>query len=128
MKNIVARKNPDRTVDLYAKQGCTLRLDLIIQTKQEDGSYLPVDLTDYQAICQIRESAASEIVVAEFDCVIPAGTDGAVNCTMAMRVSSGIAQGKYLYDLKIFHTDPEDAFRPIEGHFIVDPEISREES
>lgn len=132
MKSVTAVLNDDGTVDLIVKQGCTLRFAIVVKAQQQDGTYLPVDLTGYSAQCQVRKSVSSPDVTANFECTIPDGPSGRVECVMAADVCAGIHAGRsasestYVYDVRVYRDVPEDVFRGIEGKFIVDPQVSKE--
>ena len=105
--------------NLYIDQGTDF-FSLINLTNQ-DGS--PLDLTGYSVNSQFRKSYQSSFFI-DFQAQVYNPTEGVVSLTLAHNVTSGIAAGRYLFDLEL--TSPTNIrSRALEGIVILSPEITR---
>lgn len=92
----------------------------------EDG--VAVDLTNYSAKMQIRESYNSKIPTVSLTSstnggLILGGSDGTIVIYIAHGVTSTITPKDYVYDLIV--TAGEEVDRLIEGLFIITPEVTK---
>jgi len=107
--------------NLVIDQGSDFAINLTIK---ELGSIK--NLTGYSARAQMRSSRSASSVAATFTCtVLTPPTNGIVKMQLGNSASSGIAAGRYFYDLEI-HTNADAVVRRlIQGEVTLNPEVTR---
>jgi len=128
--------NPNKTVDILAKQGESW--EFVITITDSNGN--PFDLTGYSVKAYIKSTYQDESPVATFNCQIEDALSGKIKLTLSSTVTSQIeayptsadgvrisnlkagTQGVYVYDVKIYNDTK--AIRVLEGKLVVDPQVS----
>ena len=109
------------TYNLVIDQGSDFTIDLVVK---EQGSVK--NLTNYSARAQLRtKKDASGSAAASFTCTITDATAGAITMDLPNSVSSGIAAGRYYYDLEIFTASDTVVKRLIQGEVTLNQEVTR---
>ena len=106
--------------NIVIDQGSDFALDL---TVKEDGVVMP--LTGYLARSQLRTAEASPDIVASFACTVVDDLNGLVKMELDNVTSSGIAPGKYVYDLELYNVTESIVIRIIQGDITLTPETTR---
>ena len=109
------------TYNLVIDQGSDFTIDLVVK---EQGSVK--NLTNYSARAQLRtKKDASGSAAASFTCTITDAAAGAITMDLPNSVSSGIAAGRYYYDLEIFTASDTVVKRLIQGEVTLNQEVTR---
>lgn len=108
------------TYNLTIDQGSDFAIELNLQ---EEG--VAKNLTGYSARAQIRRTIGSTTVAAEFTCTITDALNGTLKVELPNNISSGLAGGKYFYDLEIFTTNDTLVKKLLKGEVILNPEVTR---
>nr|DAV58822.1 MAG TPA: hypothetical protein [Caudoviricetes sp.] len=96
-----------------------------------DGQNKPIDITGYQFVCKVRETAENQDVIAEAECVIRDAVKGVLDVNFSSEVTSQIdtdgdyygETNSYYYDVQQINTNGRKE-RIVQGKFIVSPGIS----
>jgi hypothetical protein len=87
----------------------------------------PMDLANWSARMQIRESVDSDVVIAEFtstDGQIALGSDGSISLTDTDTVTDALDFSAAVYDLEL--VDPDgNVYRPFEGPVSLSKQVTR---
>ena len=113
--------------DIIVNQGDDYSLQMIIS----NSSDVPIDITGYQFVCKVRETAESQEVILEAECVIRDAQNGVLNINFSSNDTSNIdtdgeyyeETNSYYYDVQQTNTNGQKE-RIIQGKFIVSPGIS----
>ena len=107
--NLVIDQRSDFAIDLLIKESGVVR-----------------DLGGYSARAQMRSTRTSSTVAGTFTCIVlsPA-TNGTVQMQLPNAVSSGMAAGRYYYDLEIYTSGDAVVKRLIQGEVTINPEVTR---
>lgn len=113
--------------DIIINQGDDYSLQMVIS----DSNNLPIDITGYTFTCKVRETAESQEVVLEAECVIRDAQNGVLNINFSSNDTGNIdtdgeyygETNSYYYDVQQTNTK-EQKERIIQGKFIVSPGIS----
>ena len=109
------------TYNLVIDQGSDFTIDLVVK---EQGSVK--NLTNYSARAQLRtKKDASGSAAASFTCTVTDAAAGAITMDLPNSVSSGIAAGRYYYDLEIFTASDTVVKRLIQGEVTLNQEVTR---
>lgn len=106
-------------VNLVIDQGS----DFVATLDIEDSIGTALDLTNYNVRGQIRKTYTS-LTAVEIDC---AKTDnqGEVKLTITNQQTSGMRDGRYVYDIEIVHALLGTVIRVVEGQVTVTPRSTR---
>lgn len=110
-------------LNLTLSQGATWTVSLTYN----NGDGLPIDLTNYTARMQARESyqAASTVLdITSSDGIALGGTAGTIQINVDAATSAAIGAAQYVYDMELVSSSGE-VTRIIEGTLIVTPEVTR---
>lgn len=113
--------------DIIVNQGDDYSLQIIIS----DSNEVPIDITGYQFTCKVRETAESQEIILEAECVIRDAPNGIFNINFSSNDTSNIdtdgeyygETNSYYYDVQQTNTNGQKE-RLIQGKFIVSPGIS----
>lgn len=113
--------------DIIVNQGDDYSLQMIIS----DSNEIPIDITGYKFTCKVRETAESQEIIAEAECVIHDAPHGVLNINFSYDATSNIdtdgeyygETNSYYYDVQQTNTNGQKE-RIIQGKFIVSPGIS----
>ena len=113
--------------DITVNQGDDYALQMIIS----DSKNTPIDITGYKFACKVRETAESQEVVAEAECVIADAQKGVLDINFSSGVTGNIdtdgeyygETNSYYYDIQQTNTNGRKE-RIVQGKFIVSPGIS----
>ena len=97
--------------------------DFSVTVDVTDANGSPLNLSGYTAASQIRKSYASSSASATFTTSISASS-GQVTMSLTDTQTSGLAAGRYLYDLNIT-SSANVTTRVVEGQVIVTPGVTR---
>tara|TARA_X000000950_G_scaffold127347_1_gene159261 strand:- start:2198 stop:2530 length:333 start_codon:yes stop_codon:yes gene_type:complete len=97
--------------------------DFSVTVDVTDANGSPLNLSGYTAASQIRKSYASSSASATFTTSISASS-GQVTMSLTDTQTSGLAAGRYLYDLNIT-SSASVTTRVVEGQVIVTPGVTR---
>jgi hypothetical protein len=110
--------------DIVCDQGATFSREL----SWLDSESIPVDLTNYTARMQVRETAESSTALlsltTENGRIALGGTAGTITLTVSATDTAAVVAGEYLYDLEIV-SSLGTVTRLLQGCFTVDAEITR---
>ncbi len=105
--------------NLYVDQGSDF--SAIITLKNQDGTI--INLTNYTVQSQFRKSYQSSSYTS-FTTSLYDAAAGKIRLQLPASTSSGIAAGRYLYDIEITSNAGEKK-RALEGIVLITPEITR---
>lgn len=113
--------------DIIVNQGDDYSLQMIISNNDD----VPIDITGYQFTCKVRETAESQEIILEAECVIHDALNGILNINFSSNDTSNIdtdgeyygETNSYYYDVQQINTNGQKE-RIIQGKFIVSPGIS----
>ena len=113
--------------DIIVNQGDDYSLQMIISNNDD----VPIDITGYQFTCKVRETAESQEIILEAECVIHDAPNGVLNINFSSNDTSNIdtdgeyygEPNSYYYDVQQTNTNGQKE-RIIQGKFIVSPGIS----
>ena len=96
-----------------------------------DSNEVPIDITGYKFACKVRETAESQEIITEAECVIHDAQNGVLNINFSSNDTSNIdtdgeyygETNSYYYDVQQTNTNGQKE-RIIQGKFIVSPGIS----
>ena len=97
--------------------------DFSVTVDVTDANGSPLNLSGYTAASQIRKSYASSSASATFTTSISVSS-GQVTMSLTDTQTSGLAAGRYLYDLNITSSASVTS-RVVEGQVIVTPGVTR---
>tara|TARA_B100001939_G_C16933033_1_gene614760 strand:+ start:587 stop:919 length:333 start_codon:yes stop_codon:yes gene_type:complete len=97
--------------------------DFSVTVDVTDANGSPLNLSGYTAASQIRKSYASSSASATFTTSI-SESSGQVTMSLTDTQTSGLAAGRYLYDLNITSSASVTS-RVVEGQVIVTPGVTR---
>lgn len=113
--------------DIIVNQGDDYSLQMIIS----DSNEVPINITGYQFACKVRETAESQEVILEADCVIHDAKNGVLNINFSSGDTSNIdTDGEYYGETNSYYYDVQQTNingqkeRIIQGKFIVSPGVS----
>jgi hypothetical protein len=109
------------TYNITAYQGATYKLDLVWSI-----GTAAVDLTNYTAEMQVRESVASSSAVLSLSTdseITLGGTAGTINVTVDAEEMQATPAGTFIYDLEL--NSGGEVTRLIQGNFVIQPEVTR---
>lgn len=113
--------------DITVNQGDDYSLQMIVN----DGKNAPIDITGYTFACKVRETAESQAVIAEAECVIADAPNGVLNINFSSEVTGNIdTDGDYYGETNSYYYDVQQTNvngrkeRIVQGKFIVSPGIS----
>lgn len=113
--------------DITVNQGDDFSLQMIVS----DGQNKPIDITGYQFVCKVRETAENQDVIAEAECVIRDAVKGVLDINFSSEVTSQIdTDGDYYGETNSYYYDVQQINingrkeRIVQGKFIVSPGIS----
>ena len=106
--------------NLYVEAGATFSR---VITYTDDSGNL-VDLTDYTAELQVRETVTSEAAAIT---KVPTlgGTAGTISWTFTAAETAALTASKYVYALELTNTSDSSVTRLVEGDITVSPEVVR---
>lgn len=107
------------TSNLYIDQGSDYAT--IVSVKSANGS--PLDLTGYTVKSQMRKSYSSTTVV-DFVATLHDAIQGQIKISMPSATSTGIASGRWVYDVEITQTSTGLKKRVVEGIVTVIPQVT----
>jgi hypothetical protein len=109
--------------DMYIEQGATYELNVTVDSS--------IDLGDYTARGQIRETACSSAILVSFTCTIVSSSQLTISLTPA-QTSALKACGKCYqditvgyYDIEIENTTDGSVIRLLNGMVSISPEVTR---
>ena len=113
--------------DIIVNQGDDYSLQMIIS----DSNEVPIDITGYQFTCKVRETAESQEIILEAECVIHDAQNGVLNINFSSNDTGNIdtdgeyyeETNSYYYDVQQTNTNGQKE-RIIQGKFIVSPGVS----
>jgi len=113
--------------DITVNQGDDYALQMIIS----DSKNIPIDITGSKFSCKVRQTAESQEVIAEAECVIADAQKGVLNINFSSEVTGNIETdgeyygetNSYYYDIQQTNTNGRKE-RIVQGKFIVSPGIS----
>lgn len=115
---------PAGIYNIVADQGATL--SRVITWR--DSAKNPYNITGYTARMQVRSAVESSTVVLELTTansrISLGGTNGQVTLTVSATTMTGIAAGKYVYDLELV-SGTGVVTRLVQGNFVVRGEVTR---
>lgn len=103
--------------DIKLKRGATFHRTLLFK---RDGE--AVDLTGYEAKCQVREAPDGGKLLAEVECIVSPSA-GRVDLLIQASVSAGFESGIYAWDIRVTSPASVVAFY-VGGKFIVLPSVT----
>lgn len=113
--------------DITVNQGDDYSLQMIVS----DGKNTPIDITGCTFACKVRETAESQEVIAEAECVISDAPNGVLNINFSSEVTGNIdTDGDYYGETNSYYYDVQQTNvngrkeRIVQGKFIVSPGIS----
>jgi hypothetical protein len=106
--------------DLVIDQGSDFAIEF---TVNESGS--AKNLTGYTARAQLRPTKSSSTLTATFTCSIPTPTNGKISMILSNTVTTGLAAGRYFYDLEIFTSSDTLVQRLLFGEVTITQEVTR---
>ena len=113
--------------DITVNQGDDYSVQMIVS----DSKNVPIDITGYKFACKVRETAESQEVIAEAECVIGDATQGVLNINLSSEVTGNIdTDGDYYGETNSYYYDVQQTNvngrkeRIVQGKFIVSPGIS----
>lgn len=110
--------------DLEIEQGSALQLTIV--WKDNNGDV--IDLTDYTAIMQIRETKSSTTTIAEYSTdngkITIIGESGQINIDETSANTADYDFISAVYDLKIIDTS-NNAYRLLEGTVVLNTQVTR---
>jgi len=109
-------------LNLTFPQGATW--DLSITYTDGDGD--PIDLTDYSARMQVRQSYTSTDTVLDLtdgSGITLGGTAGTIDVQVGATATAGVAALQYVYDLEV--EESSVVTRVVQGSLTVTPEVTR---
>lgn len=113
--------------DITVNQGDDYSLQMIVS----DSKNTPIDITGYTFACKVRETAESQEVIAEAECVIADAPNGVLNINFSSEVTGNIdTDGEYYGETNSYYYDVQQTNvngrkeRIVQGKFIVSPGIS----
>lgn len=109
------------TQNLIMEQGT----DFTATVKLYADNTTVLDLTGYEASCQMRRSYDSTTATATLTASIPNPGNGEIVLTLGDTSTSAIKYGRYLYDVLINFTSTGVKTRAIEGIITVTPCVTR---
>ena len=120
-------KSDTPVYDITVNQGDDYSLQIIIS----DSQNVPIDITGYKFTCKVRETAESQEIILEAECVIHDAPNGILNINFSSNDTSNIdtdgeyyeETNSYYYDVQQTNTNGQKE-RIIQGKFIVSPGIS----
>lgn len=107
-------------VELYVDQGSDFYTTMDLTN--DDGT--PMGVAGYSFTGQIRKSYYSSNPTANLVIGIINGPNGNLNIAMSSAVTSNMAAGRYVYDIKMVDTS-NVAIRIMEGIVTVTPQVTR---
>ena len=108
------------TTNLYIDQGSDY--DTVITVRASTG--LPLDLSNYTVISQLRKSFESSTAYDFTAAVTGSPSEGRIRLTMAAAYSATIPAGRWMYDVLITNTETNAARRVVEGIVTISPRVS----
>jgi hypothetical protein len=106
-------------VNLVIDQGS----DFVATLDIEDSIGTPINLTPYTVRGQIRKTYTSSTAVS-IGCV-KTTNQGEVKLTLTATQTSGMRDGRYVYDIEIVHSTLGTVIRVVEGQVTVTPRATR---
>jgi hypothetical protein len=106
--------------DLVIDQGSDFAIEF---TVNESGS--AKNLTGYTARAQLRPTKSSSALTATFLCSIPTPANGKIFMSLANAVTTGLAAGRFFYDLEIFNANDVNVQRLLFGEVTITQEVTR---
>ncbi len=120
-------KSDTPVYDITVNQGDDYSLQIIIS----DSQNVPIDITDYKFVCKVRETAESQEIILEAECVIHDAKNGVLNINFSSNDTGNIdTDGEYYEETNSYYYDVQQTNtkgqkeRIIQGKFIVSPGIS----
>tara|TARA_Y100000004_G_C8690071_1_gene317061 strand:+ start:58 stop:414 length:357 start_codon:yes stop_codon:yes gene_type:complete len=116
-----------QTYNIHVDQGSTYTLTV----SYIDASGAVVNLTNYEARMQVRETVESTSTLASFTSSPAAGLAvtagaGTVTLTITSTQTAAYSFKNGVYDLEIYDNSvPAQVVRLIQGRFVVNPEVTR---
>jgi hypothetical protein len=118
-----------QTYNIHIDQGSTYTLTV----EYIDAVGAAVDLTNYEARMQVRETVASTTILASFTSspavglvITPPPTLGKVVLTITSAQTAAYTFTNGVYDLEVFDASiPPAVVRLLQGRFVVNPEVTR---
>ena len=108
------------TYNLVIDQGSDFAIDL---TVTESGS--AKNLSGYSGRAQLRTTHAASSVTASFTVSIVNAAQGKLKMELSAATSTGLAAGRYVYDLEIHTSGDAIVKRLIQGSVTINPEVTR---
>jgi hypothetical protein len=106
-------------VNLVIDQGS----DFVATLDIEDSIGTPINLTPYTVRGQIRKTYTSSTAV-NIGCT-KTTNQGEVKLTLTATQTSGMRDGRYVYDIEIVHSTLGTVIRVVEGQVTVTPRATR---
>jgi len=106
--------------DLVIDQGSDFAIEF---TVNESGS--AKNLTGYTARAQLRPTKSSSTLTATFTCSIPTPTNGKISMILSNATTTGLAAGRFFYDLEIFTSGNSAVTRLLHGEVEITQEVTR---
>jgi|TARA_B100000902_G_scaffold288316_1_gene274504 hypothetical protein len=108
------------TYDLVIDQGSDFAIDLTIT---EGGT--AKNLTGYSGRAQLRTTHAASSATASFTVSVVNAANGTMKMEMQAVTTTGIAAGRYVYDMEIHTANNATVKRLIQGSVTINPEVTR---
>ena len=105
--------------NIIVEQGSSFAQKITVKT---DGT--PKNLTGYSARAQIRPTRTSATLTATFSCTVNPPS-GEVLMNLSPDQTTGIAPGRYFYDLELYTSGDTVVSRILQGEVTVSPEVTR---
>jgi|DEB0MinimDraft_10_1074344.scaffolds.fasta_scaffold00052_9 hypothetical protein len=99
--------------NITINQGADFSLSFTVEGSQTNS---PQDLTGYSASAQLKKTYTSSTSTS-FASTITVPSDGTISLTLDSSVTSGLKEGRYVYDVLI--TNPSETTRVVEGTALV---------
>jgi len=106
-------------VELHIDAGSTFSTDVTVN----DGSGIPINLSNYQARAQLRKSYYSTTAI-DFVVVKTDASAGILNMSISAANTANIRPGRYVYDVEI-ESSANVVTRIFEGIVVVSPGVTR---
>lgn len=107
-------------VELYIDQGTDF-INVINLT--DDVTNVPIDITHYTVLSQMKRSYYSSSITANIACAITDASNGEISMSMTAANTAAIKAGRYVFDVKVIDTD-DAVSRVLEGIINITPQVT----
>lgn len=111
----------------FVEQGSTFRKTFVWKTKNQAGTFVPVNLTGWQARMQVRTSVTASSTILNLtngSGITLGGAAGSIEIHLTATQTAALVAGTFVYDLELVSPTGE-VDRKLKGAFVVDPEVTR---